>query len=202
MPTDTPDHATPHPRRVRRIGARTALSWATTEAGDSGRPLRLVHVTRWPLPELDRLCVPAVCPRRRTGPARGDRNGRRHRPAPPADRTGSRRPRRHPDRRRGRARGQARRRCVPARTGRLRTRIRCRSRTPTGALAVGQRAAASTLTSCGRVRAPGQEYARAVWHRGFRRPRTRPDDTVARAQLRRRGTNDRIARTPQQRAPG
>ena len=38
--------------------ARTALSWAIIEAVGSGRALRLAHVMRWPLPELDDLRVP------------------------------------------------------------------------------------------------------------------------------------------------
>lgn len=40
--------------------ARTAASWAATEAALSRRPLRLVHVLRWPLPELDGLNLPAA----------------------------------------------------------------------------------------------------------------------------------------------
>jgi nucleotide-binding universal stress UspA family protein len=40
--------------------ARKALFWAAAEAAGSGRALRLVHVLRWPLPELDRLDLPAA----------------------------------------------------------------------------------------------------------------------------------------------
>jgi nucleotide-binding universal stress UspA family protein len=39
--------------------ARTAASWAVAEAASSGRPLRLAHVLRWPLPEVDGLDLPA-----------------------------------------------------------------------------------------------------------------------------------------------
>ena len=39
--------------------ARTAASWAVAEAASSGRPLRLAHVMRWPLPEVDGLDLPA-----------------------------------------------------------------------------------------------------------------------------------------------
>jgi nucleotide-binding universal stress UspA family protein len=39
--------------------ARTAVYWAAAEAAGSRRPLRLAHVLRWPLLELDRLDLPA-----------------------------------------------------------------------------------------------------------------------------------------------
>ena len=39
--------------------ASTAASWAVAEAASSGRPLRLAHVMRWPLPEVDGLDLPA-----------------------------------------------------------------------------------------------------------------------------------------------
>jgi nucleotide-binding universal stress UspA family protein len=38
--------------------ARTAASWAAAEAASSGQSLRLAHVRRWPLHELDRLRLP------------------------------------------------------------------------------------------------------------------------------------------------
>ena len=58
---DVPDRAPSPPILVADDGsasARTALSWAITEAVGSSRPLRLAHVMRWPLPELDELRVP------------------------------------------------------------------------------------------------------------------------------------------------
>ncbi len=61
MAKDVPDLASRPPILVAYDGsapARTALSWAITEALGSGRSLRLVHVMRWPLPELDHLAVP------------------------------------------------------------------------------------------------------------------------------------------------
>jgi nucleotide-binding universal stress UspA family protein len=62
MPMDVPDRAPVPPVLVAYDGsaaAHTALSWAITEAVGSGRPLRLVHVMRWPLHELDKLRVPS-----------------------------------------------------------------------------------------------------------------------------------------------
>ncbi len=61
MAIDVPDRAPRSPILVAYDGsasARTALSWATTEAVGSGRALRLAHVLRWPLRELDDLRVP------------------------------------------------------------------------------------------------------------------------------------------------
>jgi nucleotide-binding universal stress UspA family protein len=61
MSMDVPDRAPRPPILVAYDGsesAHTALSWATTEAVGSGRPLRLAHVMRWPLRELDDLSVP------------------------------------------------------------------------------------------------------------------------------------------------
>jgi len=40
--------------------ARSAASWAAAEAASTGRPLRLAHVLRWPLPELEGLRLPAT----------------------------------------------------------------------------------------------------------------------------------------------
>lgn len=40
--------------------ARVALSWAVTEADAGDRPLRLAHVMRWPVPEIDALRVPTA----------------------------------------------------------------------------------------------------------------------------------------------
>ncbi len=61
MPMDIPDHSPGPPILVAYDGsasAHTALSWAVNEAAGSGRPLRLAHVLRWPLSELDELRVP------------------------------------------------------------------------------------------------------------------------------------------------
>jgi nucleotide-binding universal stress UspA family protein len=41
------------------LSARTAVYWAAAEAASSRRPLLLAYVLRWPLLELDRLCLPA-----------------------------------------------------------------------------------------------------------------------------------------------
>jgi nucleotide-binding universal stress UspA family protein len=60
MQPDIPDPPRGRPILVAYDGsrsARTALSWAVAESA-SGRPLRLAHVMRWPLPELDGLRLP------------------------------------------------------------------------------------------------------------------------------------------------
>lgn len=62
MRPDDPDPPHSKPILVAYDGsrsARTAASWAAAEAASSGRSLRLAHVMRWPLPELDTLLLPA-----------------------------------------------------------------------------------------------------------------------------------------------
>lgn len=61
MAMDVPDLASRPPILVAYDGsaaARTALSWAIIEALGSSRSLWLVHVMRWPRPELDQLALP------------------------------------------------------------------------------------------------------------------------------------------------
>ncbi|HLU55933.1 MAG TPA: universal stress protein [Pseudonocardia sp.] len=63
MQPDAPGSSSSKPILVAYDGsrsARAAASWAAAEAAASGRSLWLVHVIRWPLPELDGLRLPAT----------------------------------------------------------------------------------------------------------------------------------------------